>query len=133
MIYLITMGPNGKSMSVRTAQEEPEELESGVVVYDSGEEELGFMRFKTEDGDVVPMTQEDIDAEIAEMAVPAAAMSNRMKRNQLLLDTDWTMVTDSALSDEDQAAYTTYRAALRDITDHANWPMLEEGDWPTAP
>lgn len=133
MIYLITMGPDGKSMSVRTAQEEPEELENGVVVYDSGEEEVDVMRFKTQDGEVIPMTREDIDAEIAEMAIPAAAMSNRMKRNQLLSDTDWTMVTDSALSDDDQAAYTTYRAALRDITAHDNWPMLEEGDWPTAP
>jgi len=28
---------------------------------------------------------------------------------------------------------TTYRQALRDITDHSNWPNLQEADWPVKP
>jgi len=31
------------------------------------------------------------------------------------------------------AEMTTYRQALRDITDHANFPYLAEDDWPTKP
>lgn len=133
MIYLITMGTDGKSISVRTADEVPEELDEGVVVYDSGEEPVEIMRFKTEDGEVVPMTEADRAAEAAEMEVIAKAEANRRVRNILLQETDWTQLVDSALSDEDQAAYAAYRTALRDITEHDNWPMLEEGDWPTAP
>jgi hypothetical protein len=29
--------------------------------------------------------------------------------------------------------WATYRQALRDITTHANFPNLEEADWPVAP
>jgi len=31
------------------------------------------------------------------------------------------------------AEQTAYRQALRDITSHANWPHLEDADWPTKP
>ncbi len=57
------------------------------------------------------------------------AEANRTKRNTLLADTDWTALSDVTMS----AEMTTYRQALRDITSHANWPNLEEADWPTKP
>tara|TARA_R110001606_G_scaffold39017_2_gene108317 strand:+ start:3743 stop:4237 length:495 start_codon:yes stop_codon:yes gene_type:complete len=63
--------------------------------------------------------------EIAENS-DSAATSNRKKRNTLLAETDYLALTDVTLD----AITTTYRQALRDITDHANWPHLEEGDWP---
>jgi len=53
----------------------------------------------------------------------------RQKRNELLAETDWTGMSDVTMS----AAMTTYRQALRDITDHANFPYLQEADWPTKP
>ena len=59
--------------------------------------------------------------------------SLRSQRDELLAQSDWTQVADVDLTDEEIAAYRTYRQALRDITEHDNWPMLEEGDWPTAP
>lgn len=62
-----------------------------------------------------------------------AAAANRDTRNQLLSDSDWTQVPDSALTDEAKALWVTYRTALRDITAHENWPNLEDADWPTAP
>ena len=133
MIYLITMGPDGKSMSVRTAEEAPEELEEGVVLYDSGEEPVEIQRFIEKNGDIVPMTAEDRDAEIAEMAIPAAARSNRMQRNMLLMESDWTQIPDSALSDDDKAAWSAYRTLLRDLPTTSAWPMLEADDWPDAP
>lgn len=57
----------------------------------------------------------------------------RIKRDKFLLDTDWVSIksqeTGAPMSSEMQA----YRQALRDITSHANWPHLDEADWPTKP
>lgn len=57
------------------------------------------------------------------------AVSVRAKRDQLLADTDYLALSDNTLS----AAMTTYRQALRDITGHANFPFLQDADWPTKP
>ena len=70
-------------------------------------------------------TQEDQDA--------WTATSKRNTRNQLLSDSDWTQIPDSALTDEAKALWVTYRSALRDLTAHENWPNLEDADWPTKP
>jgi hypothetical protein len=63
--------------------------------------------------------QAGLDAKVAE--------SNRTKRDGLLADTDYFALTDVTMD----AAMTSYRQALRDITTHANWPDLEDADWPT--
>ena len=60
---------------------------------------------------------------------PAAlATEARAKRNALLTASDWTQVADAPV---DQAAWATYRQALRDITIQAGFP--ENIDWPVAP
>ena len=61
------------------------------------------------------------------------AVNNRSKRNGLLSQSDWTQMNDSPLSADVKTTWATYRQALRDITSHANWPNLEEADWPTKP
>ena len=38
-------------------------------------------------------------------------------------------LSDNTLTEEMAA----YRQALRDITSHANWPYLNEADWPVKP
>ena len=87
----------------------------------------------------VPFTQEEETARDAEEQAWAdgaddrAAAANRDTRNQLLSDSDWTQIPDSALTDEAKALWVTYRTALRDLTAHANWPNLEGADWPTKP
>ena len=58
---------------------------------------------------------------------------NRNKRNNELVKSDWTQVSDSPLSDSKKAEWATYRQTLRNITTHSNWPNLEEADWPTQP
>lgn len=55
--------------------------------------------------------------------------TNRQIRNDLLLETDWWGLSDNTMTD----AQTSYRQALRDITDHENWPDLLEADWPVKP
>jgi hypothetical protein len=57
------------------------------------------------------------------------ATQNRDKRNTLLGQTDFYALSDNTMS----AEMTAYRQALRDITSHANWPNLEDADWPVAP
>ena len=82
-----------------------------------------------DDGNVVTTTkaqhetayQATLDANVAE--------GNRTKRDGLLADTDYFALTDVTMD----AAMTTYRQALRDVTDHANWPNLDDADWPTKP
>ena len=58
-----------------------------------------------------------------------AARRNRSDRNNLLAETDWWAVSDRTMTSEQ----TTYRAALRDLPTHSNWPHLEDDDWPTKP
>lgn len=58
-----------------------------------------------------------------------AAFSVRGKRNALLAETDWWAGSDLTMT----AEQTAYRQALRDITAHANFPYLEETDWPVKP
>jgi hypothetical protein len=63
--------------------------------------------------------QATLDAKVAEI--------NRTKRDGLLADTDYFALTDVTMD----AAMTTYRQALRDITAHEDWPILADDDWPT--
>jgi len=69
----------------------------------------------------------------ADGADDRAAAANRVKRNQLLADSDWTQMNDSPLTNELKTSWATYRTALRDLTAHTNWPNLEDADWPTEP
>jgi len=56
-------------------------------------------------------------------------MEARLQRTDLLSETDWWASSDLTMT----AEQTAYRQALRDITSHANWPHLDEADWPTKP
>ena len=66
-----------------------------------------------------------------EVATYNAEMSdlNRYERAAKLAETDFYALSDVTMS----AEMTAYRQALRDITSHANWPHLDEADWPTKP
>lgn len=46
----------------------------------------------------------------------------RAKRDMLLAETDWTQVTDTALTKTQQAKYKEYRQNLRDIPEQAEFP-----------
>jgi hypothetical protein len=57
-----------------------------------------------------------------------AAKPLRKKRDFLLSESDWTQVADAPV---DQAAWATYRQALRDITAQESFP--QEVTWPEKP
>jgi len=80
-----------------------------------------------EDGNVTTKAEHEAAYEAGLSA--NVAKSNRTKRDGLLAETDWMALSDVTMS----AEMTTYRQALRDITNHVNWPNLDEADWPVKP
>tara|TARA_B110000483_G_scaffold243291_1_gene332323 strand:- start:3285 stop:3782 length:498 start_codon:yes stop_codon:yes gene_type:complete len=81
----------------------------------------------TEDG--VTTTKAEHEAAYQASLDAGVAENNRSQRDSLLAETDWTGMSDVTMA----SAMATYRQALRDITSHANWPNLDEADWPTKP
>lgn len=73
---------------------------------------------------VVALTDDQIAA-----ATAAKAKEMRTKRDALISATDYFALTDVTMD----AAMTTYRQALRDISTHENFPYLTDEDWPVAP
>ena len=63
----------------------------------------------------------------------AAAKANRKKRDSLLAKTDWVVIMHTEKGTNIPADMELYRQSLRDITEHANWPHLDDDDWPVAP
>ena len=82
-----------------------------------------------EDGNEVTTTKAEHEAAYQATLDAKVAETNRKTRDDLLAETDYLALSDNTLT----AEMTTYRQALRDITAHANWPNLEEADWPVKP
>ena len=84
-------------------------------------------------GQKVPFTAEEETARDAEEAAWAAGQADRdlealrEERNKLLAETDHFGFSDVTMTD----AMTTYRQALRDITD--SYSSLDDVVWPTKP
>ena len=74
-------------------------------------------------------TEEEIAAEAAHL-LQVQSDAGREKRDNLLVESDWTQVVDSPLTDEKKAEWVTYRAALRNLPTDEDWP---EPTWPTQP
>lgn len=55
----------------------------------------------------------------------------RMKRDTLLAKSDYLMMSDYQLSDEDKALVVAYRQALRDIPEQEGFPTTVQ--WPVVP
>jgi hypothetical protein len=81
----------------------------------------------TTDEDGVTTTKAEHEAAYQATLDETAATAVRLKRTELLADTDWTQLADAPA---DAATWATYRQALRDITEHVNFPYLSDNDWP---
>jgi hypothetical protein len=76
------------------------------------------------------------DEQLNALETEATALDNeitlkdlRVERNAKLAETDWTQNRDVTLTND--AAWQTYRQALRDITD--TYSSLDDVVWPTKP
>lgn len=73
--------------------------------------------------EVVPLTPEDIEARNE-----AQAQSVRAQRDRLLVECDWTQLSDSPV---DPLPWRTYRQELRDVPQQAGFPWTVV--WPVSP
>ena len=83
----------------------------------------------TTDDEGVTTTKAEHEAAYQAQLDATAAASVRSARDVKLAETDWMGMSDVTMS----AEMATYRQALRDITAHANFPNLQDSDWPTKP
>lgn len=80
------------------------------------------------DGEFVEITQTDAEV-LAEMWEVV-----RMRRDFLLIKSDWTQVPDTPLAAEKRTEWQLYRQDLRDITaDFSHVTALQDVVFPTAP
>jgi len=79
----------------------------------------------------IPFTPEEEAARDAEESMWAAEAVERVRerRNNLLVETDWTQTTDVPQATKDKWA--PYRQALRDVPQQAGFP--ESVVWPVKP
>lgn len=73
------------------------------------------------------VTWAQVQAEIATLTAAEPLRLLREERNRLLAETDWWAVADRTMT----TAETTYRQALRDITE--TYSSLEDVVWPVKP
>jgi len=96
-----------------------------------------FSDYTDEDGTLVTKTDQENDYQ-ARLNSEAAA-SVRTQRDKLLAESDWVTVkavdqnAQDSLGIQVPQVWLDYRQALRDITAHANFPYLQDSDWPEAP
>ena len=75
----------------------------------------------------------DASSEEVSERLEVQSMIARSTRYELLQETDWVAIKAQELGTAIPSDWAAYRQALRDITSHANWPHLDEADWPTKP
>ena len=91
-------------------------------------------KYKLLNGVVVEMTQAEIDEQTKpESEIFNEHMENlRDKRNNLLKQSDWTVLPDSPIADK--TAWQNYRTELRDITNGLTTVEdVNSVTWPTKP
>lgn len=81
--------------------------------------------------DCVEISDAEAEEIRAAAILPPSSDEVRGQRDALLLACDWTVLPDTPLSTDQQAAWKAYRKALRDITKQAGFPTLI--DWPVKP
>lgn len=119
----IVYDSEGNILKTGQCREEDLSLQGELVIEGIADDAV----HKIENGQVVDkiISQQEIDQK--------SESNNRAKRDRILGRSDWTQVPDSPLSEEKKTEFQAYRQALRDLPTHANWPNLNDEDWPVMP
>ena len=80
---------------------------------------------------VIGWTIIDKDQDQINKETQARSETVRSQRNFLLLNSDWTQLSDAPLTADQKTAWANYRQELRDITDQVGFPTNIL--WPTEP
>ena len=117
-------------------------IENGVVVNTIKVDSLDFLPNlveATEGGIGWSYSNGVFTAPVINITDDEKALSVRRRRDALLAESDWVTVkavdqnAQDSLGIQVPQAWLTYRQALRDITSHANFPTLQDTDWPETP
>ena len=85
------------------------------------------------DGQIAP-SESAINAKLAELQAAEPIRLLRVDRNQLLVESDWTGLADSAITPEVSAKWKLYRQRLRDLPSGLDTESkVKNVKWPTAP
>jgi hypothetical protein len=68
---------------------------------------------------------------VVEPTTDELSAAARLQREQLLVECDWTQLSDAPLSEVEQAAWLAYRQGLRDVPQQAGFPTSIV--WPISP
>ena len=84
------------------------------------------------------ITWNEIQAKIAELQAAEPLRLLREKRNRLLVESDWTGASDTAVTSAQQSAWRLYRQHLRDLPNTAVPTLDDNGQlagvtWPARP
>lgn len=86
------------------------------------------------DGNPSDITEAQIISKQTELQAAEPIRLLRVDRNQLLADSDWTGLADSALTSEVSAKWKLYRQKLRDLPAGLNTPAkVKSAKWPAKP
>ena len=77
--------------------------------------------------EAIELTQEEI--EVMQQTDEEILNRVRIERNRLLVESDWTQLSDSPLIEEKKLAWQAYRDSLRDLPE----TYLENPTYPTKP
>ena len=84
--------------------------------------------------DVEKPTEEQCNAKYAELQAAEPIRLLRIDRDKLLASSDWTGLTDTALTNEQAAEWKLYRQKLRDLPKGLNTEFkVKNAVWPTKP
>ena len=90
-----------------------------------------FSDYTDDEGNLVTKTDQENDHQA--MLIAQAAQSVRTQRDAKLAESDWMVIRSAETGIALTTEWATYRQALRDITSHANFPNLQDSDWPETP
>ena len=57
----------------------------------------------------------------------------QQKRATMLAESDWVTIRAMERGEPVPSEWAAYRQAIRDLSQHPNWPQLQPEDWPVAP
>jgi len=105
----IKFDKNGVQEQMKVAEENP-----GSGWYEAAEDIDGKI-FKLVSGAPIAMTEEEKDAYYISLKTDSSYANLRADRNEMLMRSDWTQLSNSGLSEAKVAEWETYRQALRDL------------------
>lgn len=109
-MYYIKFNSDGIQQETRLSDEAPDTENIWYAVGDSVDHKF----FHLVNGQPTPMTDEERKDHYAILNKNSVIMHARYKRDRALIESDWTQLPNSKLTDAQKTEWETYRQALRD-------------------